>query len=79
MSFAFQNAESVKQALFEELQNLLSSESCVRKLAELRMKQLQFTEGLFVIDINASQNGVIDVLFLRLRRLSFRVDYEPVS
>lgn len=46
MSLAFQNAESVKQALFEELQNLLSSESNVRQSAEQRMKQLEFTEGM---------------------------------
>ncbi|XP_023299361.2 importin-9 [Lucilia cuprina] len=45
MSLAFQNAESVKQALFEELQNLLSSETNVRQSAEQRMKQLEFTEG----------------------------------
>lgn len=46
MSLAFQNAESVKQALFEELQSLLSSDSAVRQSAEQRMKQLEFTEGM---------------------------------
>lgn len=48
MSLAFQNAESVKQALFEELQNLLSSETTVIQSAEQRMKQLEFTEGNFL-------------------------------
>uniref|UniRef100_A0A1A9UF49 Importin N-terminal domain-containing protein n=1 Tax=Glossina austeni TaxID=7395 RepID=A0A1A9UF49_GLOAU len=45
MSLAFQNAESVKQTLLEELQNLLSSETRIRQSAEQRMKQLEFTEG----------------------------------
>ncbi|XP_055903747.1 importin-9 [Eupeodes corollae] len=45
MSLAFQNADSIKQALFEELQNILSSETSIRVSAEGRMKQLEFTEG----------------------------------
>ncbi|XP_067615807.1 importin-9 [Eurosta solidaginis] len=45
MSLAFQNADSVKQALFEELQNLLSSETCVLQLAEQKIKHLEYTEG----------------------------------
>uniref|UniRef100_A0A1A9WEJ3 Gamma-tubulin complex component n=1 Tax=Glossina brevipalpis TaxID=37001 RepID=A0A1A9WEJ3_9MUSC len=44
MSLAFQNAESVKQTLLEELQNLLSSEKRIRQSSEQRMKQLEFTE-----------------------------------
>ncbi|XP_036335819.1 importin-9 [Rhagoletis pomonella] len=45
MSHAFQNADSVKQALFEELQNLLSSETNVLQSAEQRIKHLEYTEG----------------------------------
>ena len=47
MSLAFQNSDTVKQALFEELQNLLSSDTNVLQAAENRMKQLEFTEGVF--------------------------------
>lgn len=45
MSLAFQNADSVKQALFEELQNLLSSDTSVLQSAEKKIKHLEYTEG----------------------------------
>ncbi|CAD7093271.1 unnamed protein product [Hermetia illucens] len=45
MSLTFQNADSIKQALLEELQNILSSDTATRTSAEGRMKQLEFTEG----------------------------------
>lgn len=45
MSITFQNSESIKQALIEELQMLLSSDQEVRQNAEVRMKHLEFTEG----------------------------------
>uniref|UniRef100_A0A034VML9 Importin-9 n=1 Tax=Bactrocera dorsalis TaxID=27457 RepID=A0A034VML9_BACDO len=45
MSLAFQNADSVKQALFEELQNLLSSDTSVLQSAEQKIKHLEYTEG----------------------------------
>lgn len=47
MSVTFQNSESIKQALIEELQMLLSSDQGVRENAEVRMKHLEFTEGRF--------------------------------
>lgn len=46
MALAFQSGESIKQALFEELQNILSPIKEVRTGAESRMKHLEFTEGL---------------------------------
>ncbi|XP_005178289.2 importin-9 [Musca domestica] len=67
MSLAFQNAESVKQALFEELQSLLSSDSAVRQSAEQRMKQLEFTEGYGVYLSELIMNQSFD---LALRQLA---------
>lgn len=46
MALAFQSGESVKQALFEELQNLLSTDRDIRTNSENRIKQLEFTEGM---------------------------------
>lgn len=43
------SGDSVKQAIVEELQNLLSSDTTVLKLAEKRNKQLQYTEGMDAI------------------------------
>lgn len=45
MALAFQSGESVKQALFEELQNILSADKDIRTNAEGRIKHLEFTEG----------------------------------
>ncbi|KAH8313820.1 hypothetical protein KR067_012298 [Drosophila pandora] len=47
MSLQFQNdcGDSVKQAIIEELQNLLSSDTHVLQQAEKRTKQLEYTEG----------------------------------
>ncbi|XP_017119100.1 importin-9 [Drosophila elegans] len=47
MSLQFQNdcGDSVKQAIIEELQNLLSSDTGVLQQAEKRTKQLEYTEG----------------------------------
>lgn len=45
MSLTFQSGESIKQALFEELQNILNPNTEVRVAAEGRMKQLEYTEG----------------------------------
>ncbi|KAH8310718.1 hypothetical protein KR044_002749 [Drosophila immigrans] len=39
------SGDSVKQAIIEELQNLLSSDTLVLQQAEKRNKQLQYTEG----------------------------------
>lgn len=51
MALAFQSGESIKQALFEELQNILSQVKEVREGAESRMKHLEFTEGNCVFPI----------------------------
>ncbi|EDW96917.1 importin-9 [Drosophila yakuba] len=47
MSLQFQNdcGDSVKQAIIEELQNLLSSDTGILQQAEKRTKQLEYTEG----------------------------------
>ncbi|XP_032576185.1 importin-9 [Drosophila sechellia] len=47
MSLQFQNdcGDSVKQAIIEELQNLLSSNTGVLQQTEKRIKQLEYTEG----------------------------------
>ncbi len=52
MSLTFQSGESIKQALFEELQNILNPVTDVRVAAEGRMKQLEFTEGWMMIFIS---------------------------
>lgn len=46
MSLAFQSGESIKQALFEQLQNILSADKDIRTSAEERVKHLEFTEGM---------------------------------
>lgn len=46
MALAFQGGgDSIKQAIFEELQNILSADKDVRTGAESRMKHLEFTES----------------------------------
>ncbi|XP_037952610.1 importin-9 [Teleopsis dalmanni] len=45
MSLAFQNADSIRQALLEELQNLLTSDTAALQRAEARIKQLEYTDG----------------------------------
>lgn len=45
MSLTFQSGDSIKQALYEELQNILNPNTEVRVAAEGRMKQLEYTEG----------------------------------
>lgn len=45
MALAFQSGESVKQALFEELQNILSADKDIRTSAEAKIHHLEFTEG----------------------------------
>lgn len=66
MALAFQSGESVKQALFEELQNILSADKNIRTSAEGRIKHLEFTEGMYLFYllshalgscINSATNG----------------------
>lgn len=45
MSLAFQSSDSIKQALFEELQNILSADKSTRNGGEENVKKLEFTEG----------------------------------
>lgn len=70
MALAFQSSESVKQALFEELQNILSADKDIRTSAEAKIKHLEFTEGkcrLFfpvfkknVFEINSTNDVIND-------------------
>lgn len=46
MALLFQGGDTVKQALYDELTNLLSADGDVRTAAEQRIKQLKFTEGM---------------------------------
>lgn len=45
MALLFQS-DSVKQALYEELQNLMSADGDIRNKAEVKVKHLEFTEGI---------------------------------
>lgn len=45
MALAFQSGDSIKQALLEELQNILSPDKETRVNAESKMKHLEITEG----------------------------------
>lgn len=46
MALAFQSGDSIKQALYEELLNILSADKDIRTSAESKVKHLEFTEGL---------------------------------
>lgn len=47
-TMSLQNS-AVKQAIYEELQNILSSDTNVRTCAEERLSQLKFTEGKTIL------------------------------
>lgn len=73
--------DSVKQAIIEELQNLLSSDTTVLQQAEKRNKQLQYTEGM-----HANWRANKGVVYPMLTALNFRVwsllvrdNNEPIS
>lgn len=57
------NASNVKQALYEELQNILSPNKETRIAAEGRIQQLEFTEGLFPISDLINLYLIIFLLF----------------
>lgn len=91
MALAFQSGESVKQALFEELQNLLNADKDIRTNAEGRIKQLEFTEGKKRLKQfrrrsqheNCSSNRLLSIIFpltrmFRLWRLSCRIHNESI-
>lgn len=40
-----QNADLIKQAIFEELQKILNPDGEIRRQAEERLAQLKYTEG----------------------------------
>lgn len=44
-----QSADSVKQAIFEELQKILNPDDEIRRQAEGRLAQLKFTEGEYFL------------------------------
>lgn len=67
MSVTFQNADSIKQALYEELQNILSPNTGVRQAAEEHIKQLEYTEGYGVYLAEFTMNQSFD---LGLRQLA---------
>lgn len=67
MSLAFQSGESIKLALYEELQNILSPNTQIRQAAEERMKQLEITEGYGVFLAEIIMNQSFD---LALRQLA---------
>lgn len=45
MALAFQSGDSIKQALLEVLQNILSPNKETRENAEAKKKHLEITEG----------------------------------
>lgn len=62
-----QNADIIKQAIFEELQKILNPDGDIRRQAEERMAQLKYTEGygVYLAEITINQN-----LELALRQLA---------
>lgn len=46
-----QNADLIKQAMFEELQKILNPDGDIRRQAEERLAQLKYTEGKMIIRI----------------------------
>lgn len=62
-----QNADLIKQAMFEELQKILNPDGDIRRQAEERLAQLKYTEGygVYLAEITINQN-----LDLALRQLA---------
>lgn len=62
-----QNADLIKQAMFEELQKILNPDGDIRRQAEERLAQLKYTEGygVYLAEITINQN-----LDLPLRQLA---------
>lgn len=58
------NASNVKQALYEELQNILSPNKEIRIAAEGRIQQLEFTEGKFELSSDLINFYLIIVFLL---------------
>ncbi|XP_058829276.1 importin-9 isoform X2 [Topomyia yanbarensis] len=61
-----QNADLIKQAMFEELQKILNPDGEIRRQAEERLAQLKFTEGygIYLAEITINQN--LDLAFRQL-------------
>lgn len=85
MALAFQSGESIKQALFEELQNILSPIKEIRTQAESRMKHLEFTEGMCNGVLRSVHHGIMTLdltnillCFCRLWRLFSRIYNESI-
>ncbi|XP_051862384.1 importin-9-like [Drosophila albomicans] len=64
------SGDSVKQAIIEELQNLLSSDTVVLQQAEKRNKQLQYTEGygVYLAEIIMNQSHELPLRQIALDR-----------
>lgn len=62
-----QNADLIKQAMFEELQKILNPDGDIRRQAEERLAQLKYTEGygIYLAEITVNQS-----LDLALRQLA---------
>lgn len=62
-----QNADLIKQAMFEELQKILNPDGEIRRQAEERLAQLKYTEGygIYLAEITINQN-----LELAMRQLA---------
>ncbi|XP_058460644.1 importin-9 isoform X2 [Malaya genurostris] len=61
-----ENADLIKQAMFEELQKILNPDGEIRRQAEERLAQLKFTEGygIYLAEITINQN--LDLSFRQL-------------
>ncbi|XP_055594420.1 importin-9 isoform X2 [Uranotaenia lowii] len=62
-----QNADLIRQAMFEELEKILNPDGDIRRQAEERLAQLKYTEGygIYLAEITINQN-----LALALRQLA---------
>ncbi|XP_030375872.1 importin-9 [Scaptodrosophila lebanonensis] len=78
MSLQFQNdcGDSVKLAITEELQNLLSSNTNVLQHAEKRIKQLQYTEGygVYLSEIIMNQSHELPLRLIAIIMLTRYVE-----
>lgn len=54
-----QNADLIKQAMFEELQKILNPDGEIRRQAEERLAQLKYTEGKWDCPEHGRNSAVI--------------------
>ncbi|XP_055531651.1 importin-9 isoform X2 [Wyeomyia smithii] len=60
------NADLIKQAMFEELQNVLNADGEIRRQAEERLAQLKFTEGYGIYLAEITVNQTLNLAFRQL-------------